>query len=338
MAKIHIINVSPGDCTLIKHNSGRVTGIDICGGNLEVRQKAAAVEARATTLLDLLKEGSNGGGNYRMCERPSNPINYIHTHGIGKLFRFIVTHPDMDHMDGLAKLHSEIGFDNFWDTGARRKAPDFNGFYRYDKDDWDLYQRLIKRSVDGVTVLTKIAGDRFSLANKDDDEGKTPDALYILAPSKDLLCDPNENDDINEASYVLDYYSNAGHMIFPGDAHDASWNYVMETNPTLKRNCSFLLAPHHGRHSDRSYEFLDFLQPKLTVLGCSPSKYIDYSQWSRRGLEILTSNQAGNIVLDVNTSYYDVYIENDEFSRSNGGNLSIRNDQGFSFYKRIKTA
>lgn len=338
MAKVHIINVSPGDCTLIEHNSGRVTGIDICCGNLEVRQKAAAMETRATTLLELLKEGGNGSGNYRMCERPSNPINYIQTYGIGKLFRFVVTHPDMDHMDGLAKLHSEIGFYNFWDTGARREAPDFDGFFRYDKNDWDLYQKLIKRNVDGVTVLTKIAGDRFPLANKEDEDGKAPDALYILAPSKELLCDPNENDDINEASYVLEYYSNAGHMIFPGDAHDASWDYVMKTNPNLKENCSFLLAPHHGRHSDRSYDFLDFLQPKLTVIGCSPSKYIDYGQWSRRGLEILTSNQAGNIVLDVNTAYYDVYIENDEFSRSHGGNLSIRNEQGFSFYKRVQTA
>ncbi|WP_152554354.1 hypothetical protein [Burkholderia sp. A1] len=338
MATIHIINVSPGDCTLIEHNSGRVTGIDICGGNLEVRQKAAALEARATTLLGLFKEASSGGGNYRMCERPSNPINYIQTHGIGKLFRFIVTHPDMDHMDGIAKLHSDVGFLNFWDTGARRKAPNFENYYRFSEDDWDLYQKLINRTVDGVTVLTKIAGDRFPLANEKDGEGKSPDALYILAPNKDLLCDPDENDDINEASYILQYYSNAGHMIFPGDAHDASWDYVMKTNPDLKENCAFLLAPHHGRHSERSYEFLDFLKPKLTVIGCSPSKYIEYSEWSRRGLEILTSNQAGNIVLDIQKYYYDVYIENDEFSQSHGGLLSIRNKQGFSFYKRINTA
>ncbi|SEI14939.1 ComEC/Rec2 family competence protein [Paraburkholderia hospita] len=293
MAKVHIINVSPGDCTLIEHNSGRITGIDICGGNLEVRQKAAAMEARATGLLGLLKEGGNGGGNYRMCERPSNPINYIQTHGLGKLFRFIVTHPDMDHMDGIAKLHEEVGFHNFWDTGARRKAPDFDGFFRYSEDDWKLYQNLVNQRVEDVKVLKKIAGDRFPYASKEDEDGKSADALYILAPSKDLLCDPNENDDINEASYVLQYKSTAGNFIFPGDAHDASWEYVIETNKSLKGNCSFLLAPHHGRHSDRSYDFLDFLQPKLTVLGCSPSKYIDYNQWYRRDLEILTSNQAG---------------------------------------------
>ncbi|MFP3794735.1 ComEC/Rec2 family competence protein [Paraburkholderia sp. SIMBA_027] len=342
MAKVHIINVSPGDCTIIEHNSGRLTGIDICGGNLEVRQKAAAVEARATGLLGLLamENGqSNGNGNFRMCERPSNPINYIQTYGLGRFFRFIVTHPDMDHMDGLAKLHTEIGFDNFWDTGARREAPDFDGFYRYSKDDWDMYQRLIANRVDGVTVLKKIAGDYFPYASKPDKDGKAADALYILAPDKELLCDPNENDDINEASYVLNYNSLGGNMVFPGDAHDASWEYVIENNKYLQGNCSFLLAPHHGRHSERSYDFLDFLKPKLTVLGCSPSKYIDYGQWSRRGLEILTSNQAGNIVLDINDGYYDVYVENDDFvNAKNGsalGSMFLRNEQGFRFYKRI---
>lgn len=338
MAKVHIINVSPGDCTLIQHNSGRVTGIDICGGNLETRQKAAEMEARATGLLGLLKEAKsgNGGGNYGMCERPSNPINYIKTHGIGKLFRFIVTHPDMDHMDGLEALHEDIGFHNFWDTGARRKAPDFDSFYRYKKEDWDLYQKLIGNKVEAVTTLQKIAGDRFAYANKNDGEGKSPDALYILAPNKDLLCDPNENDDINEASYVLQYHSNAGPMIFPGDAHDASWELVMNNHADLKDNCSFLLAPHHGRHSDRSYDFLDFLRPKLTVLGCAPSKYIDYAQWSRRDLPILTSNQAGNIVLEIHDGYYDVYIENDDFVKASGGSILYRNTQGFAFFKRVQ--
>lgn len=335
MAKVHIINVSPGDCTVIQHNTGRVTGIDICCGNLEVRQRAAELETRATGLLGLLKEG--GGGNYRMCERPSNPINYIQTHNIGKLWRFIVTHPDMDHMDGLANLKEKIGFNNFWDTGARREKPDFENFFRYSEDDWNLYSDLISGRVNDVIVLEKVAGARFSYANKEGADGGGTDGLYILAPNKELLCDPNENDDINEASYVLQYKSGAGNMVFPGDAHDASWEFVMNTNANadLKENCSFLLAPHHGRHSDRSYEFLDFLKPKLTVLGCSPSKYIEYDQWYRRDLDILTSNQAGNIVLETGDGYYDVYVENDEFSRTHGGFLSVRNSQGFSFYKRV---
>lgn len=331
MARVHIINVSPGDCTLIQHNSGRVTGIDICGGNLEVRQQAAALEARASTMITEVSRL----GNYRMCERPSNPINYIKKYRIGRLFRFILSHPDMDHMDGLVALQEEVGFLNFWDSGARRAAPDFDGFFQFKKEDWGLYEKIIAKRAAGVHTAKRIAGDNFAYANKSEAEGSSGDGLFILAPSEDLLCDPDENDDVNEASYVIEYLSGGNRMIFPGDAHDASWEYVMRNHAKSKGQCSFMLAPHHGRHSDRSYDFLDFYRPRLTVLGCSPSKYIDYDQWRRRNLEILTSNQAGNIVLEIHNGYYDVFIENEEFARDHGGDVARCSKEGFHFYKSV---
>ena len=269
-----------------------------------------------------------------MCERPSNPINYIKTFGIGEIFRMVVTHPDMDHMDGLDELHKEIGFNNFWDTGARREAPSFDNFFRYKEKDWELYQKLIDSKVEGVTTLRKLAGAKFAFANEEEPVGSGHDGLHILAPNEDLLCDPDTNDDINEASYVINYRSAGGNIIFGGDAHDQSWDFVMKNNKNLENNCALLLAPHHGRHSDRDYTFLDFLKPKLTVLGCSPSKFIDYSQWSRRNLEILTSNQAGNIVIEISKSSYDVFVENESFAE-NHGNTLVKNSQGYFFYKTV---
>jgi len=32
-----------------------------------------------------------------------------------------------------------------------------------------------------------------------------------------------------------------------------------------------MIAPHHGRDSDRSYDFLDTVNPQLTLFGCAPS-------------------------------------------------------------------
>jgi competence protein ComEC len=47
----------------------------------------------------------------------TDPIEYLHQHYPGEsLFRFVLTHPDLDHMRGLKKLHEAIGFINFWDT------------------------------------------------------------------------------------------------------------------------------------------------------------------------------------------------------------------------------
>jgi competence protein ComEC len=333
MAKVHILNVAPGDCTLIQHNSGRISGIDICCGHLETRQEVAEEMAKAATIFRETKPL----GNYRMCERPSNPINYMKTFGLGKLFRFILSHPDMDHMDGLANLKEKIGFYNFWHTGHKRDKPDFGrNFTRYREEDWDLYEGLVEGRISSVTVLEKRAGDRFALANKKSDDNKSADALYILAPDKSLVDADKVGDDVNESSYVIQYHSGAGPMIFPGDAHNASWDLVMKNNADLKGNCSFLLAPHHGRDSDRSYDFLDFLQPKLTVLGCAPSKYLAYDEWSKRGLLTITSNQAGNIVLHIESGYYDVYIENKKYAEDCGGDPTITNNQGYYFWRRIK--
>jgi competence protein ComEC len=327
MAKVHVLNVSPGDCTIIEHNSGRFTAIDICCGNLDTRQEVAEMAASASAFAPKPK------GDYRMRERPTNPINYMKSFGIDRLFRFVLSHPDMDHMDGLANLHKKVGFTNFWHTGYRREKPPFGGT-RFHEEDWDFYQSLIDGKNNGATVIEKLAGARFALANQENDAGTSPDALYIRAPDEALLAD-DVGDDVNESSFVLQYQSGAGAMIFPGDAHDVSWNLVMKNYPSLKGNCAFLLAPHHGRDSDRSYEFLDFLRPKLTVLGVAPSKFLAYEEWARRGLLTITSNQAGNVVLDVQTGFYDVYIENREYARDCGCDLSKQNAQNYYLWKRI---
>lgn len=328
MSRIHLLNVSPGDCTIIEHNSGRRTMIDICGGNLEVRQQAAEAAMRIAT------ESAGGSINYRMCERPSNPINYMKTHKMRSIFRFVLSHPDMDHMDGLAELVREIGVTNFWDTGARRKEK-FDSFYRYSEEDWKTYERIIAGRQEGVGTAIRQAGDRFVYGNKNPEDTDGGDGLNIVAPDKALLNDPDVDDDVNEASYILAYNNSAGRMIFPGDAHDSSWKYALEHHAGLIENCAFLLAPHHGRDSARSYDFLDRLRPKMTWIGCAPSKHIDYRQWDQRGLFKLMSNQTGNVVLEVGKGFYDIYIENETFAQNSGAPVRPKNKEGFTFLRTI---
>lgn len=329
MARVHLMNVSPGDCSIIEHNSGRVTMIDICDGNLETRVEQAREAIAAESYL--IEKGVKG--NFGMGKHPSNPINYLSDIGINNVFRFILTHPDMDHMDGLANLLAKKSVTNFWDTGARRTMKLDSWGTQYKKEDWLAYERIVAGKQEGVTALTKLDGERFQYANK----GDGSDGLYIAAPNKDLLCDPNEDDDINRASYIISYWSSAGRFVFPGDAHDESWEYAIREHLDDIENCAFLLAPHHGRDSDRSYEFLDVLKPKLTYIGNAPSEHIDYNQWSRRGLPIITSNQAGNVVLEIGVEEYDVYVENHEFARAFGVKNIVTNGSGYAWLQTIRT-
>jgi beta-lactamase superfamily II metal-dependent hydrolase len=270
-----------------------------------------------------------------MCDHNTNPIDYCNWIGIKKIFRFILTHPDMDHMDGFNRLVDEIGINNFWDSGTRREKPEFNNNSQYFEEDWQRYVKVRDGKEKDVTVVTHLAGDKFVYANKDDKDG-VGDALHILAPTKELLADPDLEDDVNEGSYVVLYRSAGGKVLFCGDAHDAAFEHIKNNYANDVAGTSVMLAPHHGRDSARSYDFLDFIKPKLTIIGCAPCKYIDYGQWSRRGLDILTSNQAGNIVLDTGDGYIDVFIENKTYAQSVLGSVTLKtNDLGYYWLRRI---
>jgi beta-lactamase superfamily II metal-dependent hydrolase len=300
--------------------------IDICDGNIERKTKTAlSAEARI-----------HPRGNFCMCKQPTNPIGYADSLGISEIFRFILTHPDMDHMDGLSALLDAFKVWNFWHTGVKRDRPDFTGG-GYSESDWDRYEKLVAKKEAGVTTLQKRAGDKFPFANKGKDGTGGGDGLYILAPSKELVADAcSENGDINDSSYVILYRSLGGRVLLPGDAHDGTWDYVLAQHANDVADCSVMVAPHHGRDSDRSYDFLDTTRPKLTLFGCAPSEFLAYDKWRSRGLDYITSNQAGNIVLECDADVIHVYIENRDYAEACQLDCSIRNSQGYVLFKRIE--
>lgn len=95
-----------------------------------------------------------------------------------------------------------------------------------------------------------------------------------------------------------------------------------------------MLAPHHGRDSNRDYAFLDDIRPTVTLIGCSPSSYIEYREWQKRGLEYLMSNQSGNVVLEISNNVIEVFVENENFVVASGRPL-IENGQGYFELYRI---
>ena len=280
MSVIHFLNVKEGDCIWIKHNSEHNTIIDV--------SNAKTINKITESKMENLR------GNYNRKEYPVNPIEYLSSYNETDIFRFILTHPDMDHMDGIKALFDELQVTNFWDTENEKIMDDDSDWGQFNKEDWDFYQ---------------------SIRNSDKNGTNGGDGLSVLAPTKQLVKEANETEDYNDCSYVILYRTGNKKIIFAGDSAKKTWDYILENHRKEVENVDLLIAPHHGRKTGGNDEYLDVLKPKLTLFGNAKSEYLDYSSWNNRGLEKITNNQADCIIIETKNEKMNVYVTYEKFAR-----------------------
>jgi len=308
MPRVHCLNVRLGACYILQHGSGRVSVIDVNSAFKPETTKAA----QFSLAENYEKSWVPVPGNYQQKDEPDNPIAYLHKIGVSSVFRFILTHPDMDHMGGIKDLFAGFNPINFWDT-ANTKEIDESSFGARKRlaQDWKFYKNLrdTRTSADSDPKrLVYYSGHRCDYF-KDD-------GLTILAPTPELMKSANEAEDWNDASYVILYTCYERKILFCGDSENLTWEHILTTWPGKVSNVHILIAPHHGRDSGRSYEFLDTVNPKLTIFGNASSDHLAYKPWHDRGLPILTNNQGGYIILDITKDSLAVYVKNEKYARN----------------------
>ena len=242
----------------------------------------------------------------------------MHDHGINSIFRYIQTHPDMDHMDGIAAMFKAFSPLNFWDTDNTKELLNSSwGGSSYSKEDWEFYKLLRDaKPQHDPKRLALLSGSKGQFYNVGADGSSGGDGLHVLAPTQDLVDAANEADDnYNDCSYVLLYRTGQNRIVLGGDSHDDTWEHILTEHGEDVTNIDLLIAPHHGRKSERSYEFLDTLEPTLTFFGNARSEHLAYGAWHRRELSIITNNQANCMVVDAGTSPMTLYVTHENFAR-----------------------
>lgn len=306
MGVFHYLNVKQGDCSIIQHPTGHVTVVDVCN--------AASANQEEVALAKAIVE-AGVPGNFNQKDTPVNPVAYLKKFGISSVFRFIATHPDMDHLDGIQSFFDEFSPVNLWDTDNECEKDFSDGGGQYNEDDWDFYTSLRDgKPTTDPKRLTLFAGERGHYYNRDAEGQGGGDGLHILAPTPELLAQANECDDYNDASYVILYRSNGGRILLAGDSHDKTWEHILANHEDDVKDVELLIAPHHGRKSDRSYDFLDVVRPKLTFFGNANSEHLAYGAWNGRGLTFITNNQANCMVVNTSVNPMDVYVTNKVFA------------------------
>lgn len=270
MPTIHYLNVQDGDCSVIQHASEHVTAIDVCNA-----RKEEAISKAPPRLLEALLgvQKAAGSGNLNQKSFPVNPIQYLKNFGILSVFRFILTHPEMDHMDGIKDFFEAFSPLNFWDSNNSAEKT-FEEGSPYREDDWKFYKSLRDGSpTENPRRLTLYSGMTGQYWNNDGEGKGGGDGLHILAPTPELVRDSNETDDYNDCSYVILYSTGGNRIVFAGDSHDKTWEHILANHKDVT-DIDLLIAPHHGRKSSRNYDFLDVLKPKLTFFGNAPSEHL----------------------------------------------------------------
>lgn len=289
MPKLHFLNVKQGDCSIIEHASGRASVIDVSNASPISTEEEKSLASRAA-----LERGVSG--NFQQKLYPVNPISYLRDRRVYSIFRYIQTHPDMDHMDGIEALFDEFSPQNLWDTDNQKEMPASSwAGSPYRESDWTFYKDLRdSKPEQGPKRLALLSGAHGQYFNAGEGGEGGGDGLHVLAPTQALVDMANEVDnDYNRSSYVILYRSAGGcKIVFGGDSHDESWEHILENHKDAVTDVDLLIAPHHGRRSGRSHEFLDTLNPKLTFFGIAKSDHLAYDEWYRRDLPVITNNQA----------------------------------------------
>jgi hypothetical protein len=314
---IHFLNVGHGDCTIIDFPD-RLTVVDIntcrklaaeTEKELRERYRQRYQQAQLYKSLGSILGGKqpqstipgtgygSGGNLYNIfmraaeekreldrqvgedVERLTDPIDYLKRNFSGRpIFRYIQTHPDMDHMAGLFRLvyMEKIPIWNFWDTAhsiekdeTAKKWQNVN----FDINDWHTYQQL-RRSTTNPTVLRPTYGVK--------NQYYTEDGISIWAPF-DTEGQDDPDADPNSFSYVLHIQFGQCSIVLGGDLPAEKWA-KLKNFPKVN-----LLKPsHHGRKSGYDRETVKAMAPDVSVVSVGELKAKDdasasYERFSTRG-------------------------------------------------------
>lgn len=270
MLKIDFLNVGKGNCTVIKFPSGKLGIVDIDNSKI--------VDDN-----DVLQE----------------PIEFLNEKYPGEsIFRFILTHPDMDHMSGLDELFSERVVSNFWDTEHDKELDtESDDFGQYNPDDWKRYQE--------VRVSTENPKALKLYRNATADCCWIQDNITILSPSPSLTKlskETNEGnaDKYNHVSYVLRIEYLGIVILLGGDATKEAWQDIYdhyEANNKLDLlKADVFLAPHHGSENNVNEDVFGHINPDYVVISVHRGKDYAYDYYAKlANKQVYTTKHHGNI-------------------------------------------
>lgn len=213
-----------------------------------------------------------GIGDYSGKDTAFSPLRHLrYNYNVQQLDYVVITHPHLDHIDDI------LNFDLLSPKVLNRPKQITNqevmeGVRDQDRAKFQKYCQI------NDSYNQPIGGGVNDPDNPDNYGGMK---LQTFTPS---TCSHNN---FNNHSIVTVIEYAAIKIVIPGDNEKCSFDELMqrEAFKTAIKNADVLLAPHHGRENGYNNNFMNLVNPRLTVVSdgrfCDTSANGRYSQKSR---------------------------------------------------------
>lgn len=236
-----------------------------------------------------------------------------------QIMRVISTHPDEDHICGLAFLDRKIGIPNFYCVkNSATKEDESDSFKHYCKlrDDDDKHYYVYKG------CKRKWMND----CDENDPQDPGSSGINFLWPVttnsdyQEALQKAADGTAFNNISPIFTYTRSKGvKIMWMGDIERDFLNKIKDN--VKWDEVDILFAPHHGRESGKvPLEILKELNPTIIVIGEAPSEHLNYYS----GYNTITQNSAKNITFQCEIGKVHVYVSSPTYT------VDYLTDEGYS--------
>ncbi|MCC2641230.1 MAG: putative Competence protein ComEC/Rec2 related protein [Nitrospira sp.] len=256
-----------------KDEQARVTFLDVGQGDSTV------IELPSGTVMLI-----DGGATYERFDMGRSVVApFLWNRGIRRIDHVIGTHPQLDHVGGLAWILAHFEVEKFWTNGVTRTED----FWRKIEAALTLRHLQTTVAVEGQFISAG-EGCRMSILNPRAPRG-TPAAA--------------KNESLNNLSVVTELHCMGRRMLFTGDLEREALARL--TRSGMFAHVALLKVPHHGARSSLEHNWLDTIRPDIAVVSAGRRNPYGHpaadvlAAYRSTGTQVLRTDQDGAVWVDL---------------------------------------
>ena len=253
--KVNFINVGEGDCILIE------------------------APKKYNILID-------GGGTPRSNFDVGGKIviPYLRRKGINKINLLILTHPHLDHLEGLLPILREFKVDMVLDSRLICDISEYREFISTIKEK-------------NIPYYQANAGDNFVFSKN----------MEMLLLNPIYASNIYNESDFNNASIVVKLFYKNSKFLFTGDIEEIAEKRMLVWQNNLKSD--ILKVAHHGSSSSSSLEFLNEVDPIIAVISVGKNNFGHPSpkiieRLEDKNIKVYRTDENGTIIIRTDGKKY----------------------------------